>query len=427
MRKMYNIGDTFYDNNRNYTITNYKKVQYKCGEKKQYQYRCNICGYDCSEGYRKGKFVDSIWFDSSQLTRGDRCSCCSNKIVVPNINSIFVTRKELVSFFKDINDAKKYCENSNVEVILKCPDCGTDKKMLLPNFIKRGLSCPKCSDKISIGEKIVYCVLDALKVDFIKELSNSTFTWCQKYRYDFYIKNSKTIIEVNGKQHYRGKGFSTYSGARTIKEEKENDKAKLNLAIRNGIANYIVIDASTSDFNFIKTSILQSDLSKIYDLSSIDWNEIFENIGISLVKIVCTKWNENETITLEEMSDYFHLHKKTITRYLKMGSGLGFCEYNNDITQTSHYDNPHINDTHDYSNPILCINNNIYFKSIGLCSKNSEEIFGRHLGRSTIAHLLKRTNVKYKKIPFDFVYITKEEFNHAIHNNQQCYGKEFIL
>ena len=427
MRKIYKIGDNFYGNNRNYTITNCKKIQYKCGEKKKYQYTCNICGYDCSEGYRKGKFVYSIWIEGSQLSRGDKCSCCSNKIVVPNINSIYATRKELIPFFKDINDSKKYCENSNTEIILKCPDCETEKKMLIPNFIRRGFSCPKCSDKISIGEKIMYCVLASLKVDFVKELSNKFFPWCQKYRYDFYIKDSNTIIEVNGKQHYEGNGFSSYAGGKTVKDEIRNDNIKFNLALNNGITNYIKIDTSVSDFNFIKTSILQSDLSKMYDLSTINWIDIFKITSTSLVKKVCDIWDINENITLREMSNIFHLSDTTISRYLKIGNDIGWCKFDNIISRTSHYDNPCIDNSHEYSKPILCLDNNTYFKSIGLCSKNSEKIFGRYIGDSTIRYLLQNKDGKFKKVMYKFKYITKEEFNNALHEGKKCYGKEFIL
>lgn len=427
MRKIYKIGDNFCNNNRNYTITNCKKIQYQCGNKKKYQYVCNICGYDCSGGYRNGKFVDSVWFDSSQFSRGDRCSCCSNKIVVPNINSIFATRKDLIPFFKDINDSKKYCENSNAEIILKCPDCGTEKKMLIPNFIKRGFTCPKCSDKISIGEKIVYCVLDSLKIDFVKELSEGFFPWCQRYRYDFYIKDSNTIVEVNGKQHYEGNGFSSYTGGKTVDEEIKNDNTKFNLALNNGITNYIIIDASMSDFNYIKQSILLSDLSKMYDLSNINWDEILELTTKSLIKEVCIMWNKSKSISLNEMTNIFHLNNKTISKYLKIGNEIGWCKFNDIISRTSHYDNPYIDDAPNYSKPIICLYNNIYFKSIGLCSKNSKEIFGRYIGDSTIRHLLKHTNGKFKKVVYDFEYITKEEFNNAVRNGSKCYGKEFVL
>lgn len=299
--------------------------------------------------------------------------------------------------------------------------------MFITNFIKRGFSCPKCSDKIPIGEKIMYCVLDSLNIDFIKELSKTTLKWCGKYRYDFYIKESNTIIEINGKQHYYGTGFSSYNGGKTVQDEIKNDINKFSVAINNNISNYIVIDASNSDFNYIKQSILLSDLPKIYDLSNIDWNKILELTSKSLIKEICSIWNENENISITEMMKIFHLSDTTISKYLKIGNDLGWCKFNCIISRTSHYDNPYVNDAPNYSTPILCLNKNIYFKSVGLCAKNSETIFGRYISSSTIRYLLKHIDVKFKKVKYDFIYVTKEEFNNAIHDGKKCYGKQFML
>ncbi len=65
-----------------------------------------------------------------------------------------------------------------------------------------GFSCKRCGDGISYGEKFVYSMLCELNIDFITQLSHITFSWCEKYKYDFYIPSINTIVEVHGRQHY---------------------------------------------------------------------------------------------------------------------------------------------------------------------------------------------------------------------------------
>lgn len=423
-RKIYKIGDHIKDSERDFILTR----KYSDLSSTKYQYKCNICGYDCNQvGYKRGKEISETWFFSSQIARKDKCSCCSNKIIIPDINSIYATNKELLPYFKDVKDSKKYSLKSNDKIIFKCPDCGTEKEMIIANFSKRGFCCPCCSDKISIGEKIIYCLLDYLKIDFIKETTSNILPWSESFRYDFYIYELNTIIEVNGKQHYDGNGFSYYKNAKTVEQEKENDKNKYNLAIINGVKNYIVIDASNSSFDFIIESILSSPLAKLFDLSSVDWNEIISKTMNSLVKSVCFDWNNYENITLSELSKKYHIHKSTIRKYLKIGNQLNWCKFDKLVSKTKHYDNPNFNDAPNSSRPIYCKTINSYFKSVGLCSKNSEKLFHRYIGASTIRFLLSGKETKFKKINIDFEYITKQEFNKAIENGCECYGTPYKL
>lgn len=423
-RKIYKVGNRIKDSDRDYVLTK----KYSDSSSTKYQYKCNMCGYDCNQiGYKGGKEILETWFSSSQIARGDRCSCCSNKIIIPNINSIYATNKELLPYFKDINDSKKYSLKSNNKIIFKCPDCGTEKEMIIANFSKRGFCCPCCSDKISIGEKIIYCLLDYLNVDFIKETTNHILPWSKKFRYDFYVYDLNLIIEVNGKQHYSGDGFSYYKNAKTVQQEIENDRNKYELAKNNGIINYIVIDASNSSFEFIIESILSSRLSELFELNKINWNDIIKKSMNSLIKHVCYDWNNNDEITLSELSQKYHIHKSTIRKYLKIGNKLNWCKFDELVSKTKHYDNPNLNDAPNSSKPIYCKTVNTYFKSIGLCSKNSENLFNKHIGNSTIRFLLSGKETKFKKVNIDFQYITKQEFNQAIEKGFKCYGSPYKL
>jgi hypothetical protein len=420
MANKINIGDTLCDEKRNYTITDRKTDRkYKDGKliswKTKYKYKCNICGYDCSHGYRGGKYLEDIWVDVTQVTRGDRCACCYNRVIVPEINSIYALRKDLLPYFQDINEAKMYSVYSNVTVHLKCPFCGEKKDMLLTNFVQQGFSCPKCSDNMPLGEKMIYCILNELGVDFVKEMNNKTCFWAKNYRYDFYIENINAIIEVNGRQHYSDGGLNAHKNM-SFEKQIQNDKNKYELAMKNGISNYIIINASKTDFNFIKTSILKSKLNDLYDLSKIDWTKIMKETATTLAKRICDIWRENPEITLTDMKQKFKLSRGAIDYYLRLGNELKWCKYTGSI----HGKNSHS------ENPILCLDNNIYFENTGICAKYSEKIFGRKIESDTIKYSLNNPENYDKNLP-RFRYITKQEFNDVLEKGLKCYGSRFNI
>jgi len=139
-----------------------------------------------------------------------------------------------------------------------------------------------CTEKIkgSYPERIVNSLLTSLGIDFAQEyvfpwsvITNKQGKQISAKRYDFFIPDLSTIIEVHGSQHYDGSFESL--GGRTLAEEQENDRQKERLAKENGIKHYIVINALNSNLDYIKTSImLNSELAAMIDLSSINWNEI---------------------------------------------------------------------------------------------------------------------------------------------------------
>lgn len=418
----YNIGDKVCDNKRNLIITDKKVFGEKYKTRTHYKYTCNNCGYDCGVGYRYGKQIDELWIPNYQLNRGDGCSCCRGITVSSNINSISKLRPELIKYFSNKNDADKYSVSSNEKVNFTCPECNSySKKMTIYDFIRNGFNCPKCSDKLSIGEKIIYLLLSNLQMDFIKEyiFDNSN------YRYDFYIPSFSTIIEVHGGQHYKG-SFQTYKGGKTLKEEQENDKTKYEFALQNGIEKYIVIDARKSDFDYIKQSII-TELTSVFNLSNIDWFKLKQDVfDKNVVKDVSTYWENNPTITFDEIGERFHFSKDTIRKYLSIGESLGWCSSSTSI-KNSHYYNPYKYDAPNNTTPIKCMDNNTYFKGSCLCSKVSEEVFGFKIGDSTLRHILKGLKSKSRKIQYSFEYVSKEEFNKAINNGLCCYGSPYSI
>ena len=111
-RQRYKIGESIIDNNRNITIIDVKHEAKSNGHKIWfYKYKCNKCGFDCGEHYKNGvKYVD-YWTTQDNILRGKGCACCSNRIIVPYINSILSQQNDygwILEYFPNPEDASKY-------------------------------------------------------------------------------------------------------------------------------------------------------------------------------------------------------------------------------------------------------------------------------------------------------------------------------
>lgn len=316
------IGQTFKDNKRDFTIID-KEIRYENNNnrKKYYKYHCNKCGAE-------------LWMVESSILKNIGCACCSNKIVVKGINDIATTDGWMIKYFKTIEDAYIHTYNSSDKVLLKCPNCGFEKEMSIYQLHNYKFACTNCNDNIAYTEKLMGNLLKELGVNFKTQLNKKQFSWCGKYRYDFYfVKNGQEyIIETHGEQHYRDN--TKFKKASGIKQQ-ENDEIKKELALRNNIKeeNYIVIDCRYSKIDFIKNNIIHSELNDIFDLININWNNIDEESQKSLVKEVCDYWYlhndiNNEGLTTTDIGEEFNLHKSTICRYLNKGNNFGWCVYN---------------------------------------------------------------------------------------------------
>lgn len=288
------------------------------------------CKKECEKGYKyiclKDKNIDII--SEASLSMGTGCPVCSNRKVRVGINDMWTTNPEQAKLLADPDDGYKYTQCSHKKVDWKCPECGNIiKNKCISEIFRRGLLCPVCSDSISYPEKFMYNFLQQLNIKFKYQYVPK---WC-KYifenklkqgRYDFYIPEKRLIIETDGGWHNND---NTLSGI-TTQESKEIDKTKDQLAKEHNIQ-MIRINCIKSDFGYIKNNILNSELSKLYDLANIDWNQIDTNIQKSLVKDVCDYRKNNPSKTTKQISDVYHLSRLTITKYLKIGNTHSWCKY----------------------------------------------------------------------------------------------------
>ena len=293
--------------------------------RKFYKYKCNKCGWD------------NGWIMEGDLLKGRGCACCANKTVVENINSIWVTDRWMCDLGLSEEDAKTHTSGSKDKVVVICPDCGKEKEITIGKlFQRKSIGC-SCGDGVKYPEKFMTSVLDQLNIEYIFQLTKTTFDWCGNKKYDFYIPSLNTIIETHGRQHYE----ETKIGNRNLAEEQENDKYKYELAMKNGIKddNYIVIDCRLSTMDWIKKSILDSKLNELFDLSKIDWLKCEEfAINSNKVKEVCDYWNNKEEWeTTKDLMKVFKLSRDVIIDYLKRGTKLGWCNYSGKEERINNY------------------------------------------------------------------------------------------
>lgn len=259
---------------------------------------------------------------------------------------------------KNTEDPFTVSRGSGKNVWIKCPNCGNEKLISVNTFRKSGLGCNKCSDGIPYSEKFMFSFLNQLNINFITQLSKTTFEWCSQndneFRYDFYIADEECIIETHGIQHYE----DIHNQWNTdLIEQQNNDILKMKIALENGIKeeNYIVIDCRYSNIEWIKKSIFNSRLSEMFDLSRINWKKCHEYACVSLVKGVSSLWS-NETKNYSIIMEHFKICKNTVIKYLKQGNINGWCDYDPEVEKN--------NNKVKLSKKILCIELNEIFNSI---------------------------------------------------------------
>ena len=132
------------------------------------------------------------------------------------------------------------------------------------------------------------------------------------------------IIEAHGEQHYEEN--KQWNGD-TVEAERLNDEDKFNMAISHGIEFYVVLDCRKSNGNYIKNSILNSGLSKLFDLSQVDWAKCERDSYKSNIVKSCVLWNSGLHST-KDIANQLHLNRVTVINYLNKGTKYGICNYN---------------------------------------------------------------------------------------------------
>ena len=253
------------------------------------------------------------------------CPVCSGKQVLVGFNDMWTTHPEIAKLLLNSEDGYKYTIGSNKKLEWLCPNCKTIS-IKSPVKMKENISkCQYCNKISSYGEKFITEMLFQLCEQFEPE---KEFDWSYGKRYDFYLPLHSCIIEVHGKQHYSNNDFSKLSG-RTYIEEQLNDKYKKELALKNGIKNYIVIDNKISNKDRLTKNILKSLLPTVLNFGKydVDWNKCHEFCMTNKTIDICNFY-KNKSKDVQKIAEHFGCCVNTVTNHLKDGAILGWCDYN---------------------------------------------------------------------------------------------------
>lgn len=370
----YKIVDRFYDANPNRPNT-------KC---RWYLCKCETHDY-------------IFKLTEKRIKEGIGCPLCGNRKLISGVRTLYDIHPEILKYLVNPDDAKLVTPKSGKYIRCRCPVCGSTKEIMVSNLVSHGFSCSVCSDNLSYPNKFVRCFLNQLNIKFFVEHS---FDWSQSKIYDQYIESLEMIIENHGEQHYKESSLTS----RSLKEEQENDDLKKKLAKTNGIKHYIVLDCRKSSYEWIRDSIMRSELPHLlgFKIEDIDWFKCDAFARSSLVINIWEDWNLFHD--LDYLSLKYKIGKRTITSHIQSGYNIGKC----DMTVEQHYENAKpmmANDVH--CKPIYCETDDIYFKSRKEVGDYYQNIFTRTGQHSLYMYI--NNNRPYKgKV---FKYITKERFN----------------
>lgn len=316
--------------------------KYKNGKDKKYKYYDYVC-INCGAVGTK---------DEGSIRKGKGCYKCGPKInkkyLNVGVNDLKTKIPNIEEYLLYKQDSEKYSYNSSKSIYFVCPICKNIVKRKIVNFYRNGINCPNCSDSISFSNKFIFNFLKQCDVHFETEKS---FEWSGKRRYDFYIPNLDIIIEVNGDQHYNGFNFSNKECIQL------NDENKKQMAIKNGVKNYIVLDCRKSELEFIRNSIEESDLPKLIDISMVNWGVCEKSCITSLGRKIINLFNDGRVV--KDIAEILNISKQCVCKYLKIGNKYNICNY-----IPKHFNNI------TNKKKVYSIIDDIYFESISECARH---------------------------------------------------------
>lgn len=263
-----------------------------------------------------------------QILQGHKCPVCSGKTIGPSPeykNSIWASKyKEYFSMYLTEEQMKNYMPHSDKWVTVKCWDCEREKTVQIKRLLAHSIGCI-CGDGISYPNKFVYNVLSQLHLNIQPEWSPA---WANKKRYDDYLVDFNVIIENHGIQHYCDN--HTIMGA--LQQQVQNDKYKYELAMKNGIDLYIVLDCRHSNMEWIKNSIMTSKLPHLlgFNENDIDWVKADVYATNNFVKMAAEMLNNG--CDVKSIAITLNKSKEAIYKWIRKAKQLGWINNTYPIT-----------------------------------------------------------------------------------------------
>lgn len=362
--------------------------------------KCFNFVYDDFDGYieildyqKKGQMLKLKFGDKITQTKSSDILKCKIKTIIGErdtnhtykVGDIIHTNFCIIEIIECFRKYEKSHGGNMKWYKFKCISCGWMGGEIRENDLKgknKG-SCPKCGDGNSYPNKIGFNVLEQLGLLFECEYSPD---WIKPRRYDFYFefKDKKYIVEMDGGFHNNDNLMTGLSA----NDLNNIDNYKEKIAKQQGIE-IIRIDCKVSDLEYIKNSIYNSLLNKLFNLDIIDWVKSQEFASTSRVYIAAEIYNKYKNLTPKEVGLIMNTSNTSARKYLKIAQSLGLCNYVPNKGSSRKI------------KVIDGINETIYDSAFDF-SQKCNNIYGFDIGRSYITTLIKE-NRKYNGLSFEFV------------------------
>lgn len=226
---------------------------------------------------------------------------------------------------------------TDIKMKFICKKCNkTQSLFMTPRQVFNGSkgierNCEFCGQGKSKGEYIMGNLLSFLNIDYIKEFGKSYASWTSEYRYDFYIKDYNSIIEVHGTQHYKKDNIWHYR--KDGRSSEEIDTAKKELAIKNGISKYYEIewDNPSIMYESLKETGLINDM--LVGLTKELFDEVCSKRYFDELNEICEEYKSilsTNGARLSSLSLKFKYSMPTIRKKLRIAKDLGLIEYSDE-------------------------------------------------------------------------------------------------
>lgn len=313
---------------------------------------------------------------------------------------------DLVSLFKNPQDAH-ISKTSQKYVTVVCPVCKQEKKMQVHVLsMLQHVTCPTCNDGFSYPEKFMANIFKQLHVIYDYQFHEE---WCNPYKYDFKFEldDTKYIVELDGGIGH-GKESTHYLPAE-VTSFRDLDKDLLAKAHGYKIIRIDCDYPPDKRFVFIREKILSSQLSKIFDLSQIDFNVCNTYANSSFFREVIEIY-KGHTKYVSEISECTGLKPRTIKKYLVEAMDMGIIpkEVLLEKNISKEYPIPMIcvSTEKSFGKPIYCYEDALLFQTV----TDTAKYYGYNLGSLTVS--LKKYGGFHKgrhfifadKLPNDFEY-----------------------
>ena len=157
----------------------------------------------------------------------------------------------------------------------------------------------------------------------------------------------------------------------------------------------IRLNCSESKGKMIEAAIKNSNLSMLFDLSTVDWKSCASKAISSKYRLFCDLWNAgNNTTRIAELTGF---NANYISKCLKECAFLKLCEYDPKKEQYR----GSLQTTN--GKKLRCIETGEVFRSAQECSKVSEEKFGVFLTGSGITRVCRKERTQYKGYSFEYI------------------------